>query len=577
MRSTIFRKIFAGYFLIICLFALFMLVFSLNVVKDFYQDMVANDLRKVAGLMGPVASPFMLKGRYEELDRVIKDAGARIHTRITVIAANGAVLADSDENPRNMENHGRRPEVITALEGSEGKSVRFSSTANREMLYVALPLERNGQTIGAVRASLFLKDVDTLLGGLNRHVTKIALIMVLLTLVGAFLISRGIAKPIKELTGAAEKVAAGDLSVRVLLKNKDEMKKLADSFNRMNETIQTTFVELRGQKEELNGIMQSLREGLLVLDRGGRIVHANESFRQMTGGDPVEGRFFWEALRNPEFVEVISGSLENREGRSEEVVVGSKTFLCNVAFVRPREELVAILHDITDRKNVERVKKDFVINVSHELRTPLTAIKGFAETLLDLVEEPNRKYVEIIEGNADRLTKIVDDLLLLSNLEEKGEIDLELVDFGKLVHQIVTIFDQSLREKGLSLALSIQEDLPSIKVDAFKIEQLLINLLDNAIKYTEHGEIRLSAEMEDKALLIRVKDTGIGIPKGDIPRLFERFYVVDKSRSRKSGGTGLGLSIVKHIVMLHHGMIDVESSLGQGTTITVRLPLDGPH
>jgi two-component system phosphate regulon sensor histidine kinase PhoR len=249
--------------------------------------------------------------------------------------------------------------------------------------------------------------------------------------------------------------------------------------------------------------------------------------------------------------------------------------MCSVTPLGRGEGIVSIFYDITEIKNIERVKKDFVTNVSHEIRTPLTAIKGYAETLRKEVETaPGKKYLEIIERNADRLINIVGDLLLLSSLEEKAALELEDIDLKVLLENIIKIFDQKLKDKQLSLVINAKEDLPLIKADFFKLEQLLVNLLDNAVKYTDLGEITVSVDVQDKRARIQVKDTGIGIPRDDIPRIFERFYVVDKSRSRKSGGTGLGLSIVKHIVLLHHGTINIESALGKGTSVTVDLPIN---
>jgi two-component system phosphate regulon sensor histidine kinase PhoR len=249
--------------------------------------------------------------------------------------------------------------------------------------------------------------------------------------------------------------------------------------------------------------------------------------------------------------------------------------MCSVTPLARGEGIVSIFYDITEIKNIERVKKDFVTNVSHELRTPLTAIKGYAETLRNEVDTPpGKKYLEIVERNTDRLINIVSDLLLLSSLEEKATLELENIDLRGFLDNVIRIFDQRLRDKQLSLVIDVKENLPPIKADLFKLEQMLINLLDNAVKYTDRGEIAVSMDVRDKRVHIQVKDTGIGIPKGDIPRIFERFYVVDKSRSRKFGGTGLGLSIVKHIVLLHHGTINIESVLGKGTSVTVTFPTD---
>jgi two-component system phosphate regulon sensor histidine kinase PhoR len=235
---------------------------------------------------------------------------------------------------------------------------------------------------------------------------------------------------------------------------------------------------------------------------------------------------------------------------------------------------VAVFHNITASKRVEKIKKDFVMNVSHELRTPLTAVKGFVETLDEQIDIHNRHYLEIIKRHTDRLIHIVEDLLTLSELEEKGvEAPLENIDLSVVLENVFPLFEQQVKEKGLRLSREIASDLPPLKGDPFKLEQMFINLIDNAVKYTEKGTIVVSLRHKENRIIIQVQDTGHGIPKEDLPRLFERFYVVDKSRSRRLGGTGLGLSIVKHVVLLHNGTIDVESKVGVGTTFSISFPI----
>lgn len=575
MKRSFFRKIFIGYLLIIFALSSLILVLSLNTVREFYRDMLAENLKTLANTLNAEVAHFLDTGLTNELDIFIKDLGSKIHTRVTIIAADGKVLADSEENTQAMENHSHRLEVVEALQGKTGKSVRFSSTANENMLYVAVPIEKNGRITGVVRTSLYLKDVDKLLTKLNYHVAWVSLGVVIMALLGALLISNSIVQPIKNLTSAARKVASGDFSVRVFLKTKDELRELADNFNRMNEEMQSMFSELSQQKEKLNSIIHSLQEGLLVLDKQGRIIHANESFWRVAGTQPVEGKLYWEAIRNPRLAELLKKVGTEKRNFMEELTLGDRIFMCSVTPLEGGEEIVSIFHDITEIKNIEKIKKDFVINVSHELRTPLTAIKGYAETLRKEVEAtPGKKYVEIIERNTNRLINIVNDLLLLSSLEEKPALELEDIDLRDFLENVLKIFDQRLKDKRLSLVADVKENLPTIKADSFKLEQMLVNLLDNAIKYTDQGEIAISAGVQENRVRIQVRDTGIGIPKENIPRIFERFYVVDKSRSRKSGGTGLGLSIVKHIVFLHQGTIGIESIPGEGTTVTVTLPAD---
>ena len=566
---------FIGYLLIIFALSSLILVLSLNTVREFYQDMLAGNLKTLANTLNPEVARFLDKGLTNELDGFIKDLGSKIHTRVTIITADGTVLADSDENIQTMENHSRRREVVEALQGKTGRSVRFSSTANEDMLYIAVPIMKSGKIIAVIRTSLYLKDVDNVLTKLNYHVAWVSLGVVLIALLGAFIISNSVVQPIKSLTSAARRVASGDFSARVFLKTKDELGELADNFNRMNEEMQRMFTELSQQKEELNSVIHSLQEGLLVVNKQGRIIRANESFWRIVGNQPIEGKFYWEIMRNPQLSELLKKAGAEKGNFVEELTLGDRIFLCSVTPLEGGEGIVSIFHDITEIKNIEKIKKDFVINVSHELRTPLASIKGYAETLREEVDaEPSKKYVEIIERNTDRLINIVNDLLLLSSLEEKPALELEEIDLRSSIENVIKIFDQRLKDKELSLVMDVRENLPRVKADLFKLEQMLVNLLDNAVKYTDRGEIAVSADVEDKRVQIQVRDTGIGIPKDDIPRIFERFYVADKSRSRKSGGTGLGLSIVKHIVLLHNGTINIESAPGEGTKITVTLPID---
>jgi two-component system, OmpR family, phosphate regulon sensor histidine kinase PhoR len=575
MKRSFFSKIFIGYLLIIFALSSLILVLSLNTIRELYRDTLTAHLRTLGYTINAEVAELLGTSRANQLDGFIKKLGSKIHTRVTIIATDGSVLADSEENIQSMENHSHRPEVVEALQGKTGRSIRFSSTANRDMLYVAIPLEKDAKIAGVIRTSLFLKDIDNLLAKLNYHVAGISLGIVFIALIGAFLISNSVIRPIKNLTLAAGKVASGDFSVRVFLKTKDELRVLADSFNRMNEEMGKMFSELGQQKEELKSIIDSLQEGLLVLDKQGKVIRSNESFREIIGNRAAEGKFYWEIMRNPKLAELLKKAGIEKRNFVEELTLGDRIFICSLAPLKGGAEIVSIFHDITEIKDIERIKKDFAINVSHELRTPLTAIKGYAETLRKEVDTaPGKKYLEIVERNTDRLINIVNDLLLLSSLEEKAVLELEDIDFGGFLENVIRIFDQGLKDKQLSLVIDVKENLPPIRADLFKLEQMLVNLLDNAVKYTDRGEITVSMGVHDKRVRIQVSDTGIGIPKNDIPRIFERFYVVDKSRSRKSGGTGLGLSIVKHIVLLHHGTINIESALGKGTSVTVTFPTD---
>lgn len=574
MKKTIFSKIFSGHFLIIILLSFLILVFSLKTIRNYYINNLTTNLTNLGLTLKLEIIPILEEGHFRELDVLVKKLGKEINTRITVINPEGVVLADSEKDPKLMENHKNRPEVIEALEGNLGKALRFSTTVKEEMLYVAIPMKKDKKTLGILRTSLFLKDINKLLGILKAKILNIVLIMIGISLLGAIIFSNSLAQPIKELSKASHRVASGDFDVKIFLKNRDELKELGESFNYMTEKIKTLFTDLSFQKEELNSIISSIPEGLLVLNKEGKIRLSNESSKKILKNNFIEGKFYWEVLREPRFGELIKRVGEEKKNLIGEIELDEKIFLCSATFVAAKEEIVLILHDITEIRNLENVKRDFVVNVSHELRTPLTAIKGYVETLEEEIDKKHRHYLDIINKHTDRLMNIVQDLLLLSQLEEKDvKLELEEVNLKELIRDVLKIFDQKLKEKRLTLKSNIDENISVIRGDSFKLEQMLINLIDNAINYTEKGKIEVSLTGQNENVKIEVQDTGIGIPKEHLNRIFERFYVVDKSRSRKMGGTGLGLSIVKHIVLLHNGKIDVESDLGVGTRFVVTLPV----
>ncbi len=575
MKKTIFVKVFSGYLLIVVALSTLILVFSFRTIRGHHLDTLRENLENSGRTVILSTRPLLEEARFDELDTLVKRLGKEMDTRITIIDLQGVVLADSEKDPRFMENHKTRPEVVQALRDSVGTSLRLSTTVKEEMLYVAMPIEKNGKISGVVRTSLFLSDINSLLNSLKINLAQIALVLIGICLLGALFFARSFAKPIRELSDASQKLASGDFDVRVFLKNKDELKGLASSFNYMADQINRLFTELSGQKEQLQSIISSLEEALLVLDKKGKILLSNESFKKVVQSNLTEGRFYWEVVREPALGDLIRKVRDEKRNLVGEIALADKTFLCSVSPLRSREETVVVLHDVTQVRALEKVKRDFVVNVSHELRTPLTAIKGFAETLEEEADEKVRGYVDVIKRHTDRLINIIRDLLLLSELEEKGTgLETKEVNLKELIEGILPIFDHKLKEKGLELRLETKENHPIIKADPFRLEQMFINLMDNAIKYTEKGGISILLKKKGTRLLtIEITDTGIGIPQEHLSRIFERFYVVDKSRSRRSGGTGLGLSIVKHIVLLHSGTIEVESSLGSGTRFSIVLPI----
>lgn len=574
MKHSIFFKVFGGFVLIIVALTALFLFFSFRATRAFYLDSLASDLEKLGSSLKFSVMPFIDRDEFEELDVFVKRFGMDIETRITIIDPDGVVLADSEEDPRTMVNHRFRPEIAEAFAGTTGRSLRFSNTVKANMLYVGLPLTKDEQIIGVLRVSLFVKDINKLLASMRSDILPFFILVTLVSLLGAFLISRSLSEPIKELSAASSQVASGNFGTKVYLKNRDELGLLAKSFNHMTVQIENLVSELTGQKEELKSIISSIDEGIITLDTDGKILLSNPSFQDIIQSENVDGKFYWEVVRKPDFNEFIKTTRDEKKNNSQEIEFGERTLLCSAAYLSSREELIVTFYDLTKIKEVERIKKDFIVNVSHELRTPLTAIKGYVETLSEDIDEGGKHYLKIIERNTDRLINIVNDLLTLSGVEEK-EIDPEFEDVNlqKVTENVLKIFEQSIAAKNLSLVFNIEKDLPSIKGDIFKLEQMFINLVDNAVKYTDEGSIGVELKREDGKVIAVIQDTGIGIPQKDIGRIFERFYVVDKSRSRSQGGTGLGLSIVKHIARLHSGDVQVESTEGQGTKVTIEFPL----
>jgi two-component system phosphate regulon sensor histidine kinase PhoR len=573
MKKTLFLRVFSGYAAVIVFLAAAVTVFAPPLMREHHIEESAAGLEHIALLLEGQVLPYLTGAGTGDLAGLVSSVGRKTGRRVTLIDAAGEVLADSEKEPRDMENHLYRPEILAALQGEKRMSIRQSSTLKAEMMYMSIPLESGGKVVGVLRLSLFMRDLEALLGALRTDLLKIVGAVTLLALVIALFFSRSVSGPVRELIDASSRVSGGDFDVAVSTRRSGEFKNFARSFNAMTGKLKALFTEIRVQNEEINGILASISEGLCVLDRDSRIVLCNASFRRIAGTDAPEGRHFWEVVRSSALAEAVRKVRETKSGAAVEASVGERTYYCGAAYLAAGDRLVVTLHDIHELRALEKTKKDFVINVSHELKTPLTAIKGFVETIEPRADGENRPYLEIIRRNTDRMIAIVEDLLTLSQLEERGmRIEKTEVHVRTLAENILGLFEKRAREKGLSLGLEVSPGLPPIQADPLQIEGLLLNLVDNAVKYTDKGSVTVRITAKDARLVIEVADTGIGIDAAHQPHVFERFYVVDKSRSKKLGGTGLGLSIVKHIVLAHQGSVSVKSRLGEGTTFTVVLP-----
>lgn len=571
MKRPLFLRIFLAFLVVIVLGSGLTIFLSYEAIKAYYIHSTSDSMVARNRPLENEALDALAQRRLPELAALAKKYGGGNRTRITIIAPDGDVLADSAVDPSTMYNHASRPEVAEALGGTIGRSERYSPDLNKEMIYIALPVMRSGEILGVIRYSQSVEEISQLLATLRNRIILVLFLVGFLSLLISLAFSHLLDSPLGELLKASERIASGDFNVHVPVRGKDAFNDLAQGFNHMAEQLQGSFTELSRKKEELQSIISSMAEGFLLLDREGRVTLFNASAQTIAGQENIGGKHYWEILRSTFLADI----LDHPEGIpvSRELPLNSRFYLCSASSLPSGDATVLILHDITAMKQMERIKQDLVVNVSHELNTPLTAIKGFTETMLEEANEERREYLLIIKRHTDRLINIVKDLLTLSELEEKGgPLQRESINVKALIDNLAVIFEPRLQEKGLSLTVDIPTAINLI-ADQFRLEQLFTNLIDNAIKYTEKGGITISAEQTASAYVIRVRDTGIGIPAEHLGRVFERFYVVDKSRSRSVGGTGLGLAIAKHIVGQHDGTITVESSLTSGTTFTIRLPL----
>lgn len=520
-----------------------------------------------------------------QLDDIADRMAAAGGMRVTIVGPDGAVLGDSRvafENLAQTDSHQSRPEVRAALDGQLGEDTRRSETVGQELLYLALPAE--GQ--GVVRVAVALSDFESARAALRRRLALAAWAGLLIAILLSYLLARSALRPIREVRRVAAAIARGELHEQPPLSDGDELGEISNAIRDIASQLRGRLEEATQEKEQLRAVLESMVEGVLVLDAEGVVLLANSQFRTFydVRGELV-GRLLLEGIREPDLhallrqVEVTDGIVSSAFTRGDP----ARTLRVQAArFPRgdaPRAGSVAVFHDISELERLEEVRRDFVANASHELRTPLTAIQGFAETLLEseLAPEDQRSYLEIIDRHARRLGHIVHDLLAISTIETgKWNIEPVRLDVSEVAQNLVRDFEPRARDAQIELHFESEGENNAL-ADPRILEQILTNLLENAIKYTEAGgRIEVRIEGKPERVRIAISDTGIGIPEDDVARIFERFYRVDKARSRSAGGTGLGLSIVRHLVQRSGGEISVESRLGQGSTFAFGLP-KGPY
>lgn len=578
MKKNLFYKIFFSYLVIISLSFLLLDLFLREEVEKNLTSQIETEMMSYAKIID--LSP------REKITEQIGEMANISNCRVTLIDARGKVFADSEKDVTQMENHSNRPEVQEARLKGSGISVRFSSSLNIDMLYVAVTI-RNGEKInGYVRLARPLHDVQKVIQKMYESILGASAIAVIVSLLIALFISYRLAEPIRAMERFTEKLRQGEPVGAILLNTADETKKLADNINFLVEELKDKIRIANEEKSKLMTALTSMTEGVLIINAQGLIEFVSPVLGDMLSVryEDVFGKTLMEAFRSAELQKILTEFKRTGENITREITLDmAEVVILNVSVSAvhgyPQEDKTMIVfHDVTRLKKLEKVKEDFVANVTHEIRTPLTAIIGYLETIkngaIGNIDE-TKKFVDIILNQAERLNRLVEDLLTLSHIELKElKFNFENVSINAAITNVISLVEAKAKEKKITIHNNVRENFPMIRADKDKLTQIFVNILDNAVKFTpESGRITIVAKEADAYTAVSISDTGIGVPRDEIQRLGERFYRVDRSRSRDLGGTGLGLSIVKHLMIAHGGRMEIESELGRGTTVSLLFPL----
>ncbi|MCB2231708.1 PAS domain-containing protein [bacterium] len=586
-RRRLLWQIYPYYFAVILASLAAAAWYATREMEDLYLSETRQTLETRATVLIEQFLPLLETPDPAVVDSLAKRLGLLSDTRVTVMDTNGVVLGDSEQDPALMENHGRRPEMLQALNDSVGAETRFSNTLQMRLMYVAVPIERNGTVIGVIRTSHSLSDVEASLSRLYQRLTTAAVVVLLLATIITFLIFSRLTRPLEDLREGAERLAAGKLDTRLPIPDTLEIADVADSMNHMAVQLEARLRTTIEQRNEREAILASMSEGVVAVDLKDRIVTINRAACEMARveADQAIGQPILGVVRVPVLHDLIG-----RASVSDTVVTGDITLTgdqeryirVHAAALRDsygtRIGLVIVFNDVTTLRKLERTRRDFVANVSHELKTPITAITGYAETLLEDEEEVSadvKRFLSIILKHATRLNALVDDLLALARVEndsERGGLEFSRQNLRDILDQAIESRQELAEKKNVKITLECEPDLEWDLLPQ-RLEQAVGNLLENAIKHGDTvTEITVRAEVNDDELRICVCDNGVGIEPRHLPRLFERFYRIDASRSSTTGGTGLGLALVKHIAQAHGGQASVESTPGSGCTFRIHLP-----
>jgi len=549
----------------------------------YYVSALRSSLDRESRLVGGLSAPLVSSGA-RSVDPLAMNAGRDLGRRVTIIRRDGVVLGDSQHDITSMDLHLNRPEVRGALTSGSGWSIRYSKTLRTRMLYVATRITSGGQPVGVARVSESLAEVDQARRRIHQAFFAAGLIAFILAGIAGAQIAGRIAGPIQDIGAVAGRLAKGQLEQRVQVRpgGRDEIDQLGATLNTMAEELRRTIDELAAEKSKFQAILERTDDGLMVVDGQARVQMTNPAAAGLlaTQARQIQGKTVIESTLSHDLAEMVDRVLRTQIPAALEIQLAGAEQPYVKAYVAPldapRGGAVVVLHDLTAAKRMDSVRRDFVANVSHELRTPLASIKAMAETiLLRAQEDPGvaAEFAKKVVEEAERLTALSDDLLDLARIEAgRRPIRSERFALAEVGERVASEFGPKAQDKRIELRMEMPGDL-EIDADRDAVYQIFANLVDNAVKYTPAGgQVTVSASEENGQVAVQVADTGVGIPKSDLPRIFERFYRADKARSRQSGGTGLGLSIVKHLVEAHGGTVSVESAPNRGSTFTFTLP-----
>jgi two-component system, OmpR family, phosphate regulon sensor histidine kinase PhoR len=580
-------QLYPSYLIVIAVTLLLMCVYAAGAFNEFYFNQTTNDLKSRTVLIETQSVDYLQTHKYKELTSLLVDQGQKINTRFTIIDRTGTVVADSDEDPSVMDNHKNRPEIVKSLGGKWGTSTRYSRTLRTEMLYISKPIKINNQIVGAIRSSVSINELDTALSKLTKKLLGWALLICLFSGVISFFVSRKITAPIEALTKGADEFSKGNFDYRVSAPKTKEFRKLSDSLNNMAGQLKERMKTILKQSHEKESILSNMAEGIITVDNEKKITTINQAAKNYfcENNEELIGRSVGEVIRNSTIQSLINSALDS-QSRTEDFLTLShpqkKTIhahsVCLIDTKKRSAGALVVLHDITNIKKLESIRKNFVANVSHELKTPVTLIKGFLETLFRGAAEnkdERDEFLTIIQEHANRLEAIIEDLLSLSRIEQENDnetIETDNENLNEVIKKAIGSCKEKAEKRGSEIVFNT--DGKSIaKINASLIEQAIINLVDNAVKYSpEKSKVVVGLEITSSENIITVSDMGTGIPEKHITHLFERFYRVDKARSREIGGTGLGLAIVKHIAQAHNGSVSVKSKENEGSQFSIHLP-----